>query len=161
MVALLGLGVLVSLLAARLIVNSAADDLSNTLATGGPGAIIGGQLVLDIANSYREFARNVLVIGLVAAIAATASAWLIESRPETTTGGEPATIVDGWFLALAGLVVALAVLLLLGLTAVTLAVVAGAWVIWLAAVYRWRRSASGSGRREVPKFTPPPPATGA
>lgn len=143
MVALLALGVLVSLLAARLIVSAAADDLSTTLATGGPGAIVGGQVVLDIANSYREFARSLLVIGLVAAIAATASAWLIQPRDATSGAGVPATVVDGWFLALVGLIVALGMLLLLGLTVVTLAVIAGAWVVWLAAVYRWRRSAAG------------------
>ncbi len=155
MVALLGLGVLVSLLAARLIVNSAANDLSTAISTGGPGAIIGGQIVLDLANSYRQFARGVLLIGLIAAAAATAAVWLIERRAGTTTAsGVPASVVDGWFLALAGLVVALVALLVVGLTGPTLAVVAIAWVIWLFAVLRSRRPAP----REVPKFTPPPPA---
>jgi len=156
MIALLGLGVLVSLLAARLVVSTAANDLSTAVSTGGPGAIIGGQIVLDIASSYRQFARGVLLIGLVAAVAATAAVWLIERRSgETTAAGVPATVVDGWFLALAGLVVALVALLLLGLTVATLAVVAIAWVVWLVVVIRSRWPA----RREVPKFTPPP-ATG-
>ncbi len=153
MVALLGLGVLVSLLAARLIVNAAADNLSTAISTGGPGAIIGGQIVLDLASSYRQFARGVLLLGLVAAVAATAAVWLIERRAGATT----TSFVDGWFLALAGLVVALVALLLLGLTAATLVVVAIAWVIWLVAVLRSRRPATP----EVPKFTPPPPATRA
>ena len=166
MVALLGLGVLVSLLAARLIVNSAANDLSTAISTGGPGAIIGGQIVLDLASSYRQFARGVLLLGLVAAVAATAAVWLIERRAGTTTAsGVPSSVVDGWFLALAGLVVALVALLLLGLTVPTLVVVAIAWVVWLVAVLRWRRSASSPGSRstphEVPKFTPPPPTAGA
>jgi hypothetical protein len=158
MVALLGLGVLVSLLVARLIVSSAANDLSTAISTGGPGAIIGGQIVLDLANSYRQFARGVLLIGLVAAVAATAAVWLIERRAGATTpSGVPVSIVDGWFLALAGLVVALVALLVVGLTAPTLVVVAIAWVGWLVAVLRSRRPASHT----VPKFTPPPPATPA
>jgi hypothetical protein len=153
MVALLGLGILVSLLAARLIVSSAADELNTAISTGGPGAIIGGQIVLDLANSYREFARGVLLIGLVAAVAATAAVWFIERRAgATTASGMPATVVDGWFLALAGLVVALVALLLLGLTVPTLVVVAVAWVGWLVAVLRWRRRPA----QPVPAFTPPP-----
>ena len=36
--------------------------------------------MLDLANSYRQFARGVLLIGLVAAVAATAAVWLIERR---------------------------------------------------------------------------------
>ena len=145
MVALLGLGVLVSLLAARLIVNSAANDLSTAISTGGPGAIIGGQIVLDLANSYRQFARGVLLLGLVAAVAATAAVWLIERRAGTTTAsGVPSSVVDGWFLALAGLVVALVALLLLGLTVPTLVVVAIAWVVWLVAVLRSRRPADAT-----------------
>ena len=164
MVALLGLGVLVSLLAARLIVNSAANDLSTAISTGGPGAIIGGQIVLDLANSYRQFARGVLLLGLVAAVAATAAVWLIERRAGTTTAsGVPSSVVDGWFLALAGLVVALVALLLLGLTVPTLVVVAVAWVVWLVAVLRWRRPASTPRspssrrhrRRPAPSSRPP------
>ena len=153
MVALLGLGVLVSLLAARLIVSMAADNLSTAISTGGPGAIIGGQIVLDLASSYRQFARGVLLLGLVAAVAATAAVWLIERR----AGAGTTSFVDGWFLALAGLVVALVALLLLGLTAPTLVVVALAWLVWLVVVLRSRRPATP----EVPKFTPPPPATTA
>ena len=109
--------------------------------------------MLDLANSYRQFARGVLLIGLVAAVAATAAVWLIERRAgATTASGVPASVVDGWFLALAGLVVALVALLLLGLTVPTLVVVAIAWVMWLVAVLRSRRPSTP----EVPKFTPPP-----
>ena len=104
MVALLGLGGLAALLVARLVINSAADGLATAVVTAGPGAIIGGQVVQEIADSYREFARGVLLLGLVAAVAATAATWLLERRAgaESTAAGI-ARLVDGWFLALAGL----------------------------------------------------------
>ncbi len=141
MVALLGIGGLVALLAARLIVSSAADGISEAIATGGPGAIIGGQIVLDIGESYREFARIVLLIALVAAVAATAAAWLIErGARRDSAAGTPAQVVDGWFLAFVGMAVALVALLALGLTTTTLALVGIALLIWLGAVFIWRRS---------------------
>jgi hypothetical protein len=140
MVALLGIGSLAALLAARLVVGSAADEISTAIATGGPGAVIGGQVVLDVAQSYREFARWVLLIALVAAVAATATAWLIERRARPETGGEAGSILDGWFLAFVGMSVALAALLLVGLTGVTLVLVGIALLVWLVAVIAWRRS---------------------
>ncbi len=140
MVALLGLGGLAALLVARLVISSAADGLATAVAEAGPGAIIGGQAVQEIADSYREFARVVLLIGLAAAVGATAAAWLLERRASAEAGARGlASVADGWFLALAGLVVALAALLLVGLTVVTLVLVAGAYAVWLVVVARSRR----------------------
>jgi hypothetical protein len=143
MVALLGLGGLAALLAARLIISSAADGLATAVVGAGPGAIIGGQAVQQIADSYREFARVVLLIGLVAAVVATAAAWLLERRAGAEARGRGLTsVADGWFLALAGLVVALVALLLVGLTAATLLIVAAAYAIWLVVVLLSRRRAA-------------------
>jgi hypothetical protein len=155
MVALLAVGALASLVAARLIVNSAADDVATSFASAGPAAIIGGQLVLDVAQSYREFARVILLISLVVAVGATAAAWYLERR-DSEAAGEPASIVaavDGWFLALAGLSVALGALLFVGLTALTLALVVLAYGAWLVVVVRWRRA--------VARDAPAAGATGA
>ena len=58
---------------------------------------------------------------------------------ESAAGGI-ARLADGWFLALAGLCVALAALLVVGLTLASLVVVAVAYAVWLAFV-AW------SGRR--------------
>jgi len=138
MVGLLGIGGLVALLVARLVIASAADGIATAVAEGGPGAIIGGQVAQQIADSYREFARGVLLIGLVAAVGATLAAWVLERR--TAASGEGTTsLADGWFLALAGLAVALAVLLVVGLTLATLAVIGVAYLVWLAAIVLWRR----------------------
>ena len=138
MVALLGIGGLVALLAARLVIASAADGIATAVAEGGPGAIIGGQVAQQIAASYREFARSVLLIGLVAAVGATLAAWVLERRADASGEGTT-SLADGWFLALAGLAIALAVLLVVGFTVVTLALVAAAYVAWLAAIVLWRR----------------------
>jgi hypothetical protein len=140
MVALLGIGALAALLVARLVISSAADGLATAVVEAGPGAIIGGQVVREIADSYREFARVVLLIGIAAAVGATAAAWLLERRASAAFGARGlAGVADGWFLALAGLVVALVALLVVGLTAVTLVVVAAAYVVWLVVVIRARR----------------------
>jgi hypothetical protein len=145
MVALLGLGALVALLAARLIVNAAADGLVTGIAEAGPGAIIGGQIAEQIAASYREFARVILLLGLVAAVVATAAAWLVERRARAASGpGQPNRLVDGWFLALVGLSLALAALILVGLTVATFVLVAIAYAVWLSVViWTGRRAASG------------------
>ena len=143
MVALLGLGSLAALLVARLVISSAADGLATAVVSGGPGAIIGGQVVQQIADSYREFARIVLLTGLAAAVAATAAAWLLERRASAgSRKGGLGSLADGWFLALAGLTVALAVLLVVGLTMATLVLVAAAYVVWLAVVAWSRRRES-------------------
>jgi hypothetical protein len=111
--------------------------------SAGPGAIIGGQIVQEIADSYREFARSILLLGLVAAVGATAATWLLERRAaaEASAAGV-ARIVDGWFLALAGLTIALATLLVIGLTMVTLLIVVAAYVVWLGVV-AWSRRREG------------------
>ena len=97
--------------------------------------------MLDVGESYREFARIVLLIALIAAVAATAAAWLIErGARQDSAAGTPAKVVDGWFLAFVGMAVALVALLALGLTTTTLALVGIALLIWLAAVFIWRRS---------------------
>ena len=146
MLALLGLGGLVALLAARLVVSAAADDLASALAGAGPGAIIGGRAVEQIAASYREFARGILVLGLVATVIATAAAWLAVRR---AAGAEAAAaesgragssrLVDGWFLALAGLDIALVALVFVGLTIATLVAIAAGYAAWLVAILAGRR----------------------
>ena len=145
MVALLGLGALVALLAARLIVSAAADGLVTGIAEAGPGAIIGGQVAEQVAASYREFARVILLLGLVAAVVATAAAWLLERRARAASDpGQPSRMLDGWFLALVGLSVALAALILVGLTVATFVLVAVAYLVWLGVViWTSRRAAVG------------------
>jgi hypothetical protein len=143
MVALLGMGGLAALLAARLIVSAAADGLASSLIDAGPGAIIGGQVVEQIAASYRDFAQVVLLVGLVAAVVATVVAWLLESDARARPGpAGVAAAADGWFLVFAGLSIALAALILVGFTAVTLAIATGGFVIWVAVVVRMRRPAA-------------------
>lgn len=138
MVALLGIGGLVALLVARLVIASAADGIATAVAEGGPGAIIGGQVARQIADSYREFARSVLLLGLIAAVGATLAAWVLERRA-ADSGEGTTSLADGWFLALGGLAVALAVLLVVGFTLATLAVVAAAYLASLAVIVLWRR----------------------
>jgi hypothetical protein len=144
MVALLGIGGLVALLVARLVIASAADGIATAVAEGGPGAIIGGQVAQQIAESYREFARGVLLLGLVAAVGATVAAWLLERREAAASAGGETAVTDGWFLALAGLAVALAVLLVVGLTLATLVLVAVGYLVWLAFVILWRRRSAAA-----------------
>jgi hypothetical protein len=145
MVALLGIGGLVALLIARLVIASAADGIATAVAEGGPGAIIGGQVAQQIADSYREFARGVLLVGLLAAVGATVAAWVLERRASAATaGGGAASLADGWFLALAGLTIALGFLLVAGFTLVTLALAGVAYLAWLAIVVLWRRRAANA-----------------
>ncbi len=146
MLALLGLGGLVALLVARLVIASAADGLATAVVDAGPGAIIGGQVVTLIADSYREFARVILLISLAAAVVATAISWLLVRRAAETGAGGRTDAVGGWFLALAGLSVALLALLLVGLTAATFAIVLVAYVVWLVVVIRSRRRAGGEAQ---------------
>jgi hypothetical protein len=148
MVALLGLVSFAALLVARLIVSSVTDGLATTLASAGPGAVISGEAVKEVAASYREFARIILLIGLGAAVGATAAAWLLERRASAASGAASGTragagglgsLADGWFLALAGLTVALTTLLVVGLSMATLVLVAVAYAVWLVVVVRSRR----------------------
>jgi hypothetical protein len=143
MVALLGLGALVALLAARLVVSAAADDLVTQLIGAGPGAIISGRAVEQVAASYREFARTILLLGLAATLIATVATWLVDrlAAPMRSGGSGLSRGVDGWFLALAGLSTALVALIFVGLTAATLVVVAVGYGMWLVAVIRARRRA--------------------
>jgi hypothetical protein len=144
MVALLGIGGLAAMLAARLVIASAADGIATAVADGGAGAIIGGQIVQQVADAYREFARIVLAIALLAAVVTTAIAYVIERRAgATSVAGGVVRVADGWFLALAGLCVALAVLLIVGLAAASLVVVAACYAVWLGILVR-------SGRRQQP-----------
>jgi len=144
MVALLGIGGLAALLVARLVIASAADGIATAVAEGGPGAIIGGQVAQQVADSYREFARGVLLLGLLAAAGATAAAWMLERRDAAESAGDATGVTDGWFLALAGLAVGLAVLLVVGVTVTTLVLVAVAYLVWLAFVVLWRRRAAAA-----------------
>ena len=139
MVALLGIGGLAALLLARLVISSAADGIATAIAEGGPGAIIGGQVAQQIADSYREFARGVVLLGLVAAVGATVAAWMLERRDAAASAGGGTAVTDGWFLALAGLAVALVVLLVVGFTLATLVLAGVAYLVWLAFVVLWRR----------------------
>lgn len=139
MVALLAVGGLATLLAARLIVASAADAIATEVATGGPGAIIGGEAIAQIAESYRAFAGGILLIGLIVAIGGTVAAWVLERSAARGGDGGSASLADGWFLTLAGLCAALVALLALGLTWVTLAVIGLAYLAWLVVVFLARR----------------------
>jgi hypothetical protein len=143
MVALLGIGGLAALLAARLIINAAADGLATAVVEAGPGAIIGSNVVAEIAGSYREFARIVLLLSLVAAVIATTAEWLAARRGGAQGGaGERRSAADGWFLALAGLCIALTALLLVGLTLATLVIVAVAYLVWIVVILRSPRRAT-------------------
>jgi hypothetical protein len=149
MVALLGLGSLAALLEARLIISSAADGLASAVAEAGPGAILGGQIVKDVADSYREFARVILLISVLAAVIATAASWLVERRARAEAAARGVEGVDdGWFLTLAGLSLALAALLVVGLTAASLVVVVAAYLVWLVVLVRWRRQAGAAAAAE-------------
>jgi hypothetical protein len=143
MVALLGIGGLAALLAARLIIASAADGIATALAGAGPGAIIGGEIARTAADAYREFARLVLVIALAAAAIATILSYRIERQAaDGSAAGGIARVADGWFLS-----VALAALLVVGLTPASLVVVAVACAGWLAFVAwsaRRRRTAGAA-----------------
>jgi hypothetical protein len=140
MVALLAVGGLATLLAARLIVASAADAIATEIAAGGPAAIISGEAIRQVADSYRAFAGGILLVGLIVAIGGTAAAWLLERQAAREGRADGAgSLADGWFLVLAGLCVALVALLALGLTATTLAVVGLAYVGWLVVVLLARR----------------------
>ena len=147
MVALLGIGGLAALLAARLVIASAADGIATALAGAGPGAIIGGEIARTAADAYREFARLVLLIALAAAAIATILSYRIERQAaDGSAAGGIARVADGWFLALAGLSVALAALLVVGLTLASLVVVAAACAGWLVFV-AWsarRRGTAGA-----------------
>jgi len=147
MVALLGIGGLAALLVARLVIASAADGIATALAGAGPGAIIGGEIARTAADAYREFARLVLVIALAAAAIATILSYRIERQAaDGSAAGGIARMADGWFLALAGLCVALAALLVVGLTLASLVVVAAAYAGWLVFV-AWsarRRGTAGA-----------------
>ena len=139
MVALLGIGGLAALLAARLVINAAADGLATAVVEAGPGAIIGSNLVAEIAASYREFARVVLVVALAVGVIATAAELLLARRSRAASGADGRWATDGWFLALVGLCVALAALLLVGLTLATLALAVVAYVVWIVIVVRSTR----------------------
>lgn len=134
MVALLAVGGLATLLAARLIVASAADGIAAEIAASGPAAIIGGEAIRLVADSYRAFAGGILLVGLLVAIGGTAAAWLLERRAVRAGEIGVASLADGWFLALGGLCAALVLLLALGLTPATLAIVGLAWLVWLVVV---------------------------
>ncbi len=141
MVALLAIGGLAALLAARLVIASAADAIAAAVAGAGPGAIIGGEIAQAAADSYREFARLPLAIALAAAVIATLLSFRIERQADDgSVAGGITRVVDGWFLALTGLCVVLAALLVVGLTLASLVVAVAVYAAWLAFV-AW------SGRR--------------
>jgi hypothetical protein len=138
MIALLGIGSLAALLAARLVIAAAADGLATALAGASPGATIGSAITTAIADDYREFGRLVLLLGLILAIGATVAVWALERRmsPETRL----TEAAGGWFLALAGLCVVLGGLLVTGLTALTGLVAVVVYVAWVALIAWWLRS---------------------
>jgi len=138
MVALLGIGSLASLLAARLLIASLADGLATALAGTSPGATIGAAITTAIADDYREFGRLVLLVALIVAIGATVAVWALERRAGAEAG--LGTAAGGWFLALAGLCVVLGGLLVTGLTAVTGLVAVVVYVAWVALIAWWLRS---------------------
>jgi hypothetical protein len=139
MIALLAVGGLATLLAARLIIASAADAIATEVAAGGPAAIIGGEAIAQVADSYRAFAGGILLIGLIVAIGGTVVAWLLERSAAKAGDRRVTSLADGWFLVLAGLCAALVALLALGLTWATLAILGLAYLAWLVVVVVARR----------------------
>jgi hypothetical protein len=136
MIALLGIGALVAMLAARLLIDAVAADIAASLAEVGSGAPIGAELVNRIANAYRDFARIALVVALVVSVVATAGAWLSARRSRASGAGDQAIDRDAWLLTLVGLCVALALLVLVGLSVAALVVAIVGYLVWLVLVIR-------------------------
>jgi hypothetical protein len=142
MIALLGVGALASLLVARLAIAALQDAVTDAVTSGGEAGAIGEEIVAALATSYRELTEIALLLALVAAVVATAVAWALDRRARAA-GADPGevSIADGWFLAIAGLCIALAALILAGLTLASFLAVALAYVVWLVIVARTRRRA--------------------
>ncbi len=136
MIALLGIGALAAMLAARLLIDAIASDITTSLAEVGSGAPIGVELVNRIADAYREFVRLALAVALAVALVATAAAWLSARRARAAGGGEQAIDRDAWLLSLVGLCVALALLVLVGLSIAALVVAIVGYLVWLVLVIR-------------------------
>lgn len=142
MIALLGVGALASLLVARLAIAALQDAVADAFTGGGQEGAIGEQIVAALADSYRELTEIALLLALVAAVVATVVAWVLNRRARAAgaDAGEM-SIADGWFLAIAGLSIALAALILVGLTLASFVIVALAYVAWVVIVVRSRRPA--------------------
>jgi hypothetical protein len=139
MIALLGVGALASLLVARLAIATLQDAVADAVTGGGDAALIGNRIVEALATSYRELTQAALLVALLAAVVATVVAWILDrraraDRPETAQ----ASIADGWFLGIAGLCIALAALILVGVTIASLVIVAIAYAAWVVVVARTR-----------------------
>lgn len=139
MIALLGVGALASLLVARLAIAALQDWVADAVTGGSNAVVIGNQVVDALAASYRELTQVAIVVALVAAVGATIVAWVLDRQARAEQPGSPSSsIADGWFLAIAGLCVALAALIAAGLTIGSLAIVAIAYAAWLVIVIRTR-----------------------
>ncbi len=139
MIALLGVGALASLLVVRLAIATLQDAIADIVTGGGSAALVGSEIVDALAASYRELTQTALLLALVAAVVATAAAWVLNrsvraDQPNTAQ----ASIADGWFLAIAGLCIALAALVLVGVTIASLVIVTIAYVAWIVVVVRTR-----------------------
>lgn len=142
MIALLGVGALASLLLARLAIAALQDAVADALTGGGDAALIGNEIITSLVTSYRELTQIALLLALLAAVVATAVAWVLDRRARAEGGvASEVSIADGWFLAIAGLCIALAALILVGLTLASFAIVALAYVAWVVIVVRTRRRA--------------------
>jgi hypothetical protein len=139
MIALLGVGALASLLIARLVIAALQDGVADAVTGGSSAAVIGNQVVEALAVSYRELTQVAIVAAVVAAVGATIVAWALDRRARAgQPGGTRSSLADGWFLAIVGLCVALAVLIAAGLTLGSLIVVSIAYAAWLVIVVRTR-----------------------
>jgi hypothetical protein len=142
MIALLGVGVLASLLVTRLLISAIQDWVADAVTGGGNVALVGNQVVDALAASYRELTQVAVIVALVAAVVATIVAWVLDRRVRAEQPGSPkSSLADGWFLALAGLCVALGALIVVGLTLGSFVIVAIAYVAWLVVVARTRARA--------------------
>jgi hypothetical protein len=141
MIALLGVGALASLLVARLAIAALQDAVADALTGGGSAAVIGREIVDALVASYRELTQVALLLALVAAVVATVVAWTLSRRARETGSAAEESIADGWFLGIAGLCIALAALILVGLTLVSFVIVAIAYAAWVAILVWTRRRA--------------------
>ncbi len=139
MIALLGIGALVAMLASRLLIDAVASDITASLSEVGSGAPIGVELVNRIAEAYRDFVRLALVVALVVSVVATAAAWIAARRDRVPGAGDQAIERDAWFLSLAGLCIVLALLVLVGLSVAALVVAIVGYLVWLVLVIRRER----------------------
>lgn len=145
MIALLGVGGLASLLVARLVIAALEDAVADAVTGGGDAAVIGREIIEALAGSYRQVTQVALLLALVAAVVATVVAWALSRRARDSGSAAEESIADGWFLGIAGLCIALAALILVGLTLGSFVIAAVAYIGWAVIIVRTRRKAGPTG----------------